>query len=389
MNGLNWLFNRTHVGWLQLRHKPMRALVCLAGVAIADLLMFLQLGIVETNYESATLLHRHLHCDLVITSRRARDIGNLTTFPRRRLFQAWDVEGVERVESVYLAMLDWTHPLTAAKISLLMIGIEPNARLVQFDGLPDLDAAMSFPDTLLIDSLGHGDFTSLEVGLKRGHQLKSESGRRTLTVSGLFELGSSFARDGYALTSVDNLLRLEPSRSAGQPSLGLIKLKPGTLGSAAKSSLEQRLPKDIQVFTAAEFIQMEIDHQNSETPMAFVFGTMLVVAFVVGATIVYQILSSDIDEHLAEYATFKAMGYSHCLLLWIVYEEALLACLGFFPGMAGANLLYASLRDRAGIPIWMTPQRIVTMFALTLVMCCISGYLAARKLRNADPADIF
>jgi putative ABC transport system permease protein len=390
MTTIQWLFYRTPLGWLQLRHNPIRLLVCILGVAIADLLMFMQLGIVETNYGSATVLHRHLEFDLAIFSKRAKEIGNLTTFPRRRLYQAWDAQGVERVEPVYLGSLEWTQPETGKKISLLAVGIEPNSHVLQVEGLDELRSSLNFPDTFLLDSLGRGDFQALRIKFEHGQRLVSESGRRTLEVGGFFKLGASFARGGYAITSVENFLRIQQSRSAAQPSLGLVKLKAGASPSEAKASLQQRLPDDVRVVTAAEFSQMEIDFLNAETPMAFVFGTMLVVAFVVGATMVYQILSSDVDDHLAEYATFKAMGYTHNFLLWIVYEEAaILACLGFGPGVAGASLLYATIRAQAGIPIYMTPIRLGAIFVLTLLMCGTSGFLASRKLRQADPADIF
>jgi putative ABC transport system permease protein len=384
------MFYRTPLGWLQLRHNPIRLLVCLVGVAIADLLMFMQLGIVETNYGSATVLHQHLKGDLAIFGQRAREIGNLTTFPRRRLYQAMDVEGVDRVEAVYLGMLEWTHPKTAKKINLLAVGIEPNSDILKVEGFDNLRSDITLPDIFLLDSLGKVDYQSLKLILDQGHHLKSESARRTLEIGGFVKLGASFTRGGYAITSVENFLRIQPSKSAAQPSLGLVKIKAGASPSEVKASLQQRLPKDVRVLTVDEFSQMEIDFLNAETPMAFVFGTMLVVAFVVGATMVYQILSSDVDDHLAEYATFKAMGYTHNFLLWIVYEEAaILACLGFGPGVAGASLLYATIRAQAGLPIYMTPLRLGVIFVLTLLMCGTSGFLASRKLRQADPADIF
>ena len=54
----------------------------------------------------------------------------------------------------------------------------------------------------------------------------------------------------------------------------------------------------------------------------------------VGLVIVYQVLSTDVADHLREYATFKAMGYPHRFFLGIVFEEALiLGVIGFVPGL--------------------------------------------------------
>ena len=56
---------------------------------------------------------------------------------------------------------------------------------------------------------------------------------------------------------------------------------------------------------------------------------------VVGMIIVYQILFADIADHLAEYATLKAMGYTNRYLAAVVLMEAtILAVVGFVPGVA-------------------------------------------------------
>ena len=90
-----WLWQltrRTPLGWLQLRHDWGRLVVALAGIAFADLLMFLQLGFQAALYDSNTRLNRAFR-RIVLLSPRALNLQNLSTFPRRRLFQALDVPG--------------------------------------------------------------------------------------------------------------------------------------------------------------------------------------------------------------------------------------------------------------------------------------------------------
>jgi putative ABC transport system permease protein len=45
--------------------------------------------------------------------------------------------------------------------------------------------------------------------------------------------------------------------------------------------------------------------------------------------------------------------------------------------------------DATSLPIEMTFLRFVMVYILTALMCIISGALAMRKLRSADPAEIF
>ncbi len=49
--------------------------------------------------------------------------------------------------------------------------------------------------------------------------------------------------------------------------------------------------------------------KEETTPIGIVFTFATVMAFVVGIVIVFQIFSTDVNEHIGEYATFKAMGY--------------------------------------------------------------------------------
>ncbi len=106
--------------------------------------------------------------------------------------------------------------------------------------------------------------------------------------------------------------------------------------------------------------------------------------------IVYQILFADVQDHLKEYATLKAMGYTHGYLRGVVLQEAvILAVLGFLPGMGIAYLVFSRGADATRLPLEMSVESALSVFALTVVMCAGSGMMALRKLRAADPAEVF
>jgi len=111
---------------------------------------------------------------------------------------------------------------------------------------------------------------------------------------------------------------------------------------------------------------------------------------IVGIVIVYQILYTDITQHLSEYATLMAIGYQSNYFIGVILQESLiLATMGYIPGFLIASGLYQIARQATLLPVFMTSQRTLFVFLLTLVMCCVSGLAATRKLRDADPADIF
>jgi putative ABC transport system permease protein len=106
--------------------------------------------------------------------------------------------------------------------------------------------------------------------------------------------------------------------------------------------------------------------------------------------IVYQILFSDIASHLREFATLKAIGYSNGYLNRVVLSAALLlAVLGFVPGLALSAVLYEVVNKGTYLRLEMNASRAVWVFVLLFATCAASGLLAMRKLRDANPADMF
>ena len=112
--------------------------------------------------------------------------------------------------------------------------------------------------------------------------------------------------------------------------------------------------------------------------------------FIVGCVIVYQILYSDVSDHLPEYATLMAMGYPLTNLLGVVAREGLLlAVLGYLPAWCAGQGLYALVRNGTKLPVYMNTDRSVLVLTLILAMCMGSAAMAMRKLADADPAEIF
>jgi putative ABC transport system permease protein len=381
---------RTPLGWRQLSHQKGKLLVALSGIAFADVLMFMQMGFQAALYDSSVRTHQILDMDAVIFSPQALNFGNLATLPRRRLLQAQDVQGVKSAHAMYINNVVWRHPTTRKETAIRVLGFEPDFVALQ---LPDLAAQIDrtkLPDTFLFDQASRGDYKAVIAAFKQNQPVKTEVDGKTITLAGGFTIGSSFGADGHLVTSDQNFLRLFPRRQAQNISIGLLKLDPGADPNAVVAQLRQHLPNDTTVMTKAEFIEFEKGYWQKNTSIGFIFTLGVGMGFIVGIVIVYQVLSTDVNAHMAEYATFKAMGYGNGYLLGVIFEEAvILALLGFFPGLIGAIGLYNMARNGTKLPILMTVARAITVLILTMVICMISGAIATRKLQSADPADIF
>jgi putative ABC transport system permease protein len=106
--------------------------------------------------------------------------------------------------------------------------------------------------------------------------------------------------------------------------------------------------------------------------------------------IVYQILFADVSQHLREYATLKAMGYSNRFLSSVVLQEAaILSVLGYLPGLAITFGLYRATAEATRLPLELEGGRALLVLGLTLAMCGGAALIALRKVRSADPAEVF
>ncbi|MBD2679104.1 FtsX-like permease family protein [Nostoc paludosum FACHB-159] len=390
MGLMKQLRRRTPLGWLQLSHEKGRFLVALSGIAFADILMFMQLGFQNALFDSNTRLHGSMQGDIMLVSPQARNLANMSTFPRRRLYQTMDIPGVKSAEAMYLNFIDWKNPQTRQETAVLVIGFNPDRQMLD---LPEVNRnleAIKLPDTVLFDSASRGDYTEAIAQIEQGKPVTTEIERRTITISGLFKVGASFIADGSLITSDQNFLRLFPRQQAGSVSLGLIQLQPGYEPEQVAKNLKSYLGEDVKVLTKEEFIAFEKDYWQQNTPIGFIFSLGAMMGFLVGVIIVYQVLSTDVNAHTKEYATFKAMGYRNFYLLGVVFEEAIiLAVLGFIPGAIVPLGLYQLTRNATNLPVYMTLARALTVLVLTMIMCMISGAIATRKLQSADPADMF
>ncbi len=390
MKLIQQLQRRTPLGWLQLNKEKSRLAVALAGIAFADILIFMQLGFRGALYDSNTAFIKNMDGDIVLVSPKAKNTQNLSTFTRRRLYQALDIEGVASAYPLYTSITTWNNPQTGLKSFIQVVGFDPNHAVFNIPELNQQLETLKIPQTVLFDRRSRGAYNQIISEIENGKIISTETEGKLIQIRGLFNLGASFGSDGFLMTSSQNFSLIFPKKNPASLSLGLLKLESGADPVQVAKALNYHLPDDVNVLTMEQFINHEIAYWSKESPVGFIFGLGTVMAFVVGVVIVYQVLSTDVNAHLKEYATFKAMGYRQRYLLLIVFEEAIiLAVLGFFPGIILSLALYRVAAKATSLPLMLRLSRVIFVFILTLIMCMFSGGIATRKLQEADPADMF
>ena len=378
------------LGWKQLRHKPLRLLVAVAGIAFAVLLIMMQLGFRAALFESTLRFHERFQYDIALFSPDSVFIVRPAAFSLRRLYQAGGHQAVEDVSPVYIFPATWKNPWGADRRSINAVGVDPEQDQFDTPGFSAGRELLRQQDVVLFDAASRPEFGTVGARFREEGPVRTEINDRTVTVVGLVEIGPSFGIDGTVITSVDNWLRLFPERPRDDIQLGLIRLKPGADPVVVRDQLRAQLPKDVLVLTKQDFVDRERAYWNGATPIGFVFAFGAIMGLVVGAIIVYQILFADVSEHLNEYATLRAIGYRNRFVSGIVVQQAaILAVLGFIPGAAAAAYLYKVAAGATRLPLHMTGERALAVFALMLLVCAVSGFLALRKVRRLDPAEVF
>jgi putative ABC transport system permease protein len=373
------------VAWRVLTHQRGRTALAIGGVFVAIVLIFVELGFFIAVPQGGMLVYDHMRFDLLLCSDKYVFQAVSWQFPRAALTAAAKVAGVAGATPVYLGNAKWQDPAGGGlRIDISVIGFDPDSGAFAVLGVERQTAALDRAYTMLVDSSTRPIFGPLTTG--RAVDL---DGRR-MTIGGGYTLGTGFLGLGVALVNEANFFRIFPNRSADQVNLGLVTLQPGADPDKVAAALRGVLPAGTQIFTRAGLTRHEVAYWTTKTATGVIFGSGLVVAFVVGIMILYQTLATQIARQLPQFAMLKAIGYRDRALDAIVLAEAAMMMLvAFVPALGAALGLYAVIREQTLLPVSLSAAELGGVFAAAAGMAVASALFSLGRLRRADPADIF
>nr|VFJ75026.1 MAG: putative ABC transport system permease protein [Candidatus Kentron sp. FW] len=364
-------------------HLPWRTFAAVTGIGFSILLVFIQLGFLNTAQKAVTRLYGDCHFDLAIVSRDYQFLCEAGSFDRIHLSQAHALAGITATFGLNTDYATWTDPKTELKSSLMLIGLDPDRAFII-----DPDIRAGFPvlrkgRRAIIDSLSHKDYGALAIG---GDGLINGF---TIDVTGHFQLGMFFFSDGSAIVDNSEFTRLT-RRNRRRISIGLIRLAEGANPERVANALRRSLPEDVLVYTKKNLIAQEQDYFISARPVGILFRIGVFISYLVGMVILYQVLATDIANHIREFATLKAMGFGTRFIYGIgIMQAVLLVSMSFIPTLPTVYGVFEMVSMLSPMPVAMTPALILTVCGLALTMALISALLALVKTRRADPAELF
>ncbi|HEY1068859.1 MAG TPA: FtsX-like permease family protein [Pirellulales bacterium] len=393
---------RTPLAWKNLKHEKTRTIVGMCGVAFAVVLMLMQIGFYMAARQTATLIYSQLDFDVAIRSQNYQHLSNPGQIRTQILSRLPGVPGVAKVKPFLIGFALW-NPTTEqpegeldpspiyepaddrSPRNMLMMGGQTDDSVFKLPAIRDYIELLREPDTVFIDTMSRAHFGVAKAGLT------TELGRKRVRIVREYTLGTGFAADGDVVVSDTTFYQRNMMLRPGRMSMGLIVAEPNTdLNKLADDVSELLEGESVDVLTRQEVEEMERTYWVVKTSVGTIFSFGAVVAFVVGISIVYQVLSSDVLARLGEFSTMKAMGYTDRYLSWVVLQQAvILAVLGYIPGLIVSWTLYFFVGWATGIPMAYDPVVAFAVFMLAVLMCIFSGLLSLQKLRKADPASLF
>lgn len=386
---LQCLFGRLPIGWLQLTHNRTRFAAALAGVAFANVLVFVQLGIMNSMGAATLRPYDFFQADIMISAGDASTLTDGGNVARQWLLQALGDPDVAAGMGLFIANVPWDRG--EKDISLTTFGVDPiKTEFLSKDIAGDLNL-LQVRDAAILDRLARGLAKDEAASIRPQTPLSFETQGRTITAYATFSGGGGFGGDGYMLVSDQTFLSLFPTRSSSAPDHILLSLRSSAQTDAVIARLKTLISDpSLRIRSYQDAAQEDLRYQQTKRPTGIIFGFGVLIGVLVGIVIVYQVLSTDVADHLREYATFKAMGYGPRFFLGIVFEEALvLGIMGFIPGLVVGTTILTLMGKITTLPLGMTPSMAMTVFIGTIVFSALSGAIATRRLGAADPADLF
>jgi putative ABC transport system permease protein len=398
---------RTPLAWLNLTHDLRRLTLAVTGVGIAVLLMCIERSIHGALLENSVAVIEHMRGDLFIVSKAQYTIAVRETFSQRRLAQARACPDVAGAYPLYIE----THRSNFKNLSEKQKGEAPPIRVLAFNpddpvfDFPQIAAhraELRLPSRALFDERSKPEqFGVIAPGAK--HQQIELAGHQ-LQIVGLFSLGTDFANDGNVITSDVTYRQTFPLPNGADPldtvDIGVLQLKRNRPRDmlAAQRQLQERFPRnadgksaDVDVLTKEQFLDREKRFWTKSTPIGFIFWLGQWMGFVVGLVICYQVLSSDVHDHLRQFATLRAMGYASRYFIFVLLLEAvLLSLMGFMWSVPLSMVLCRIVATLTGLRMHVTAATALLVLVMSAAMCIVSGCLAlvVHRLMKLDPAEL-
>jgi putative ABC transport system permease protein len=340
-----------------------RFLTTVTGVAFAVALVYVQVGLFIGLLASASITIDQMNADLWVVAHNTPNVDFANPFPESDL-QRVPLPGGAKESVVIYAMRDFSRWNLPWKI---------------LEGNPDDLRRGPF---VMLDDSATRRFGAFAVGDHRefsGHRLK---------IIGRTAEARSFTTSPVAFLDYRVAQSLTPDELDHRSTYIVVKLEPGADAKAVASEIRNRLTYH-DVHTREEWSKISRDYWIESTGLGLTMFLTVSLGCLVGVIVVAQTLYTSTTEHLAEFATVKAIGGRDRDIYGVILEQAsIAACVGYLMGTA-ATLASVPLLARIDMPLVVRPELAAIIFIGTLGFCWLAALWSFRRISKLDPAIVF
>lgn len=369
------------IGYRILVHDRRRLAGSALGIGMAVIILFVEMGFFFGVIDSQINVAKLIQGELVVLHPGRSNLNKWTRFPRQRLDQIAALPEVAAAIPYYKGTVGLLNEESGQVRRIVAVAFPPETPPIKLGLPPEVVAQLKRPDTILFDRLSRKIYGKPRVGNEVWIDEKP------YLVAGTVKIGPTIIHDGAVIMSESSRLALDPE---DEPIMGVLRLRRGAQPQAVLEKIAAAGFDDVTVLTREALVDREVNFTVTAAPIGLLFGFGVIAGLVVGTMVCYQILFNEITDHLPQFATLRAMGYSDGFIRRVILEQAgLLSVAGFVVGLAAAAGIYYYIQNETALIMQITLARGLFGFFLTAGMCVAGGLLAMRRVTLADPADLY
>jgi putative ABC transport system permease protein len=369
------------IAFRNLFYDRLRFIATVIGIVFSIVLVTVQMGLYLGFERTVTTMIDHASADLWIVPRVTKCFEDPSLLDARERYRALSINEVADAIPVVIGFADWRMP-SGETTPVFIVGSDLRSGGLQPWNLVEGQIeALSAPRAVAVDIFY---FDRLGVsGIGSTAEIRQQPVRVAAVTSGI----RSFTTTPFVFMDI-NRARAHTGVPSSKATYFLIRLSPDADANLVRRQLVSKIP-DVEVLTPAEFSERSRTFWLFSTGAGAALFAGALLGVIVGTVIVAQTLYSSTKEHLNEFATLRAIGSSRQYIYKVIVCQALLsAAIGFsIAALIGAAIV--QLTAATALPIVITPELIVGLFVLTVVMCIGSAIAAIVQVTRIDPAMVF
>lgn len=358
----------------------LRFIASLMGIVFSVVLVMVQLGLYFGFSRMLTMVIDHAATDLWVVSSETKYFEDLSLLDNKMRERLLAIEGISDAVPLLAGFSVWMLPDGGMTSVFVVASDVTAAALPPWNIVEGNVQSLAEQGTVAIDR-----FYAERLGVS-GVGASAQIRGQPVTVGAVTEGIRSFTTTPYVFSDIAGA-RSYLGLPASFTTHFLVRLKPGADLEVTRQKILSGI-SGIQALTPQQFRDQSRSFWLFRTGAGAALVAGAILAVIVGTVIVAQTLYSSTKEHLYEFATLRAMGASNSYIYKVIVCQALLdTVIGLaIAGLIGAAVVH--LTATSVIQIVLTPNLLVALFALTVVMCVVSAIASIARVIRVDPAVV-